>query len=60
MVVLLDLSVTITLYICVFFINNPIRGNFNTLHCLVLHHLVSTLLLYIYTFVSTHFYVLAC
>ena len=35
-IVSLDKSVTITLYICVLFINNPIRGNFHTLHCLVL------------------------
>ena len=32
----MDESVTITLYICVLFVNNPIRGNFHTLHCHVL------------------------
>ena len=32
-IVLLDQSVTITIYICVLFINNPMRGNLHTLHC---------------------------
>ena len=32
-IVLLDQSVTTTLYICVLFMNNPIRGNLHTLHC---------------------------
>ena len=35
-IALLDKSVTTTLYICVLFINNPIRESLYTLHCHVL------------------------
>ena len=46
-IVLLDQSVTITLYICVLFINNPICGNFHMFHC----HVLCYIYLYIYIYV---------
>ena len=53
-IVLLDLSVTIALYICVLFMNNPIRGNIHMLHCHVLCYI------YIYIVFFSLFIIVHC
>ena len=52
-IVLLDQSVTITLYTCVLFINNPIRGNIHTLHC----HVLCCIYICIHTYIFIYVYI---